>query len=51
MPVDLYLKLSNVILKYYRGHTLSSNLCQDFINVMIPICQKIEKGEYDMKKD
>ena len=51
MPVELYLKLSNVILKYYRGHKLSSKLCEDFINVMCPICEKIENGEYDMEKD
>lgn len=50
MPVDLYLKLSKVILDYYRGHNLSSKLCEDFINVMCPICEKIDKGEYDMKR-
>lgn len=51
MPVELYLKMTNMLLKYYKGRKLSSNLCSDFVNAMIPICAKIEAGEYDYKKE
>lgn len=50
MPVELYLKITNAFIKYYRNHKLSSKLCCDVINALIPICKKAEAGEYDMKK-
>lgn len=49
MPVNLYLKIVNVFLGYYKNRKLSSDLCSDIIVALGPICEKIEKGEYDMK--
>ena len=54
MPIDLYLKISKVLLDFYckdRRKDLSSDLCVDFINALIPICKDIENGKYDIKKE
>lgn len=48
MPVNLYLKAVKVFLDYYKTHKLSSDLCNDIIIALGPICEKIESGKYDM---
>jgi len=49
MPVNLYLKIVKIFLDYYKTRKLSSDLCNDIILALGPICEKIEKGGYDMK--
>ncbi len=50
MPVELYIKLSNVFIDYYRNHkNLSADLACDLMAALIPICKKIEQGKYDIK--
>lgn len=52
MPIELYLKISKVLLDFYvkdRRKNLSSKVCEDLINALLPICQKIEDGKYDIK--
>lgn len=52
MPIELYLKISKVLLDFYvkdRRKNLSSKVCEDLINALLPICQDIEDGKYDIK--
>lgn len=49
MPANLHLKIVKVFLDYYKTRKLSSDLWSDIIIALGPICEKIEKGEYDMK--
>lgn len=50
MPIELYIKLSDVFIDYYRNHNkLSSDLAFDLMKALTPICKKIEQGKYDIK--
>lgn len=52
MPIELYLKISKVLLDHYDRHgkhNLSAKLCEDVINALLPICQDIVDGKYDIK--
>ena len=52
MPIELYLKISKLLLDFYvkdRRKNLSSRLCESIINALSPICQDIEDGKYDIK--
>ena len=50
MPVKLYLTIIKVFLEFYKVRKLSSRLCEDVNRALLPICEKIEKGEYDYVK-
>lgn len=52
MPVELYLKVMKVFTDYYKSHKkISARLCCDVTNALIPICEKIDQGEYDIKDE
>ena len=50
MPVKLYLQVMKCFTDYYKEYRLSSNLCVDLTQSLGPICEKLEKGEYNMGK-
>lgn len=45
MPYKLWIKILNDFVKYYKGQSLSSELCVEVDKVLTPICEKIERGE------
>ena len=49
MPVQLYLQIMKVFTNFYKTKKLSARLCCDVTNALIPICEKIDQGEYDIK--
>lgn len=50
MPVELYLKVSKVFIDYYKNRPMSAELLCDLTAALIPICDKIKEGEYDIKE-
>lgn len=48
MPVKLYLQIMKCFTDYYKEYKFSSNLCVDLTQALGPICDKLEKGEYNM---
>ncbi len=52
MPVELYLQVSKVFINFYKSHrSMSARLCCDLTAALVPICKKIDDGEYDIKDE
>lgn len=51
IPIKLYLQVMKCFTDYYKEYRLSSNLCVDLSAALCVICERLEKGEYNMKKE
>lgn len=51
MPFKLYVKLIDVFIKFYHDKQLNSDMAVAIANALIPICNDIENGKYDLKRD
>lgn len=51
MPIELYLKIMDIFIKYYKEPEMGSRLAVDIQRALCPICKKIEKGDYDLEGD
>ena len=51
MPFELYTKIIDLFIKYYKKRDLTADAACAIVNALIPICKDIEKGKYDIKKE
>ena len=51
MPFELYTKIIDLFIKYYKKKDLKVDVACVIVNALIPICKDIENGKYDIKKE
>lgn len=51
MPIELCLTILKAIQQHYKGCNLKAELAAEITQKLIPICNDIENGKYDIKGD
>lgn len=49
MPIELCLDVLKAFQKQYRNKEFTADLAVSITNALIPICNDIENGKYDLK--